>query len=349
MMYAIIRRFLFFLNAENAHNWTLFILDILVRIRGIDYLLKKWYHIQDPRLKKTVAGITFENPVGLAAGFDKNGKHIDTMAHLGFGFIEVGTVTPLPQAGNPRPRLFRLPSDKAVINRMGFNNEGLTALLQRLRTRKNKTIVIGGNIGKNKITPNAHAIKDYVTCFETLYPYVDYFAVNVSSPNTPGLRELQEKKPLTDLLMALQQLNEKTSKPKPIFLKIAPDLTDNQLDDIIEIVLSCRISGIIATNTTLDRSELISDTTDIGAGGLSGAPLRQRSTEVISYLSSKSNQAFPIIAVGGIDSAEAAIEKLKAGASLVQIYTGLIYKGPALIKQINCRILKEKSSNNHEQ
>lgn len=288
-------------------------------------------------------GLTFDNPVGLAAGFDKDAKLYNELAAFGFGFIEIGTLTPKGQPGNPKPRLFRLPQDEALINRMGFNNGGVEEAVERLKKR-NTQIMIGGNIGKNKVTPNEEATKDYEISFEALFPYVDYFVVNVSSPNTPGLRELQDKEPLTKLLMRLQELNAAKAHRKPILLKIAPDLTDAQLDDIIAIVQDSKIDGVIATNTTIDRSMLTTDQKEveaIGNGGLSGQPVKARSTEVIRYLSEKSNKAFPIIGVGGIHSAEDALEKLAAGASLVQVYTGFIYEGPALIKRINKAILKQ--------
>jgi dihydroorotate dehydrogenase len=265
------------------------------------------------------------------------------MSALGFGFIEVGTVTPLPQDGNPQPRLFRLPEDKGLINRMGFNNDGVEAMVERLKEGKPKNMIIGGNIGKNKATPNENAVSDYSICFESLFPYVDYFVVNVSSPNTPNLRALQDKKPLTALLSHLQNLNYQKESPKPILLKIAPDLTDSQLDDIIEIVETTKIEGVIATNTTIDRSGLKtakSTVESMGNGGLSGLPIRNRSTEVVKYLYEKSNKTLKIVAVGGICSAEDAIEKLDAGAVLVQIYSGLVYSGPGLIKEINKALLK---------
>ncbi|MBV6643767.1 MAG: quinone-dependent dihydroorotate dehydrogenase, partial [Cyclobacteriaceae bacterium] len=269
------------------------------------------------------------------------GSFTNEFAAMGFGFIEIGTVTPLPQPGNPKPRLFRLKEDQALINRMGFNNEGMENVVQNLR-KKSKEVIIGGNIGKNKVTPNDQAQDDYQKCFETLYPHVDYFVVNVSSPNTPGLRELQEKEPLQKLLQSLKTLNDTKPAPKPILLKIAPDLTNSQLDDILEITKETKIDGVIATNTTIDRSGLKTDKEKIdkiGAGGLSGAPLFDRSTEIIKYLK-KGNKNLVIIAVGGINSPERAIEKLNAGASLVQVYTGLIYGGPALIRNINLAILK---------
>ena len=300
------------------------------------------FKIKDPRLEREVFGLKFENPVGLAAGFDKDAKLFDELGALGFGFVEIGTVTPLPQEGNPKPRLFRLQDDNAIINRMGFNNSGIESVVNKLR-RKKTNIIIGGNIGKNKLTPNVDAIDDYEICFEKLFPYVDYFTVNVSSPNTAGLRDLQNKRPLKDLLNRLQQLNSLKDKRRPILLKIAPDLTNDQLDDIVDIVSETKIDGVVATNTTINRDGLKSDVTrlnDIGNGGLSGIPLRGRSTEVIRYLSNKSNGAFPIIGVGGIHSDADAIEKIEAGATLVQLYTGFVYQGPALIKRINKAILK---------
>ena len=300
------------------------------------------FRVKDTRLEREVFGLKFDNPVGLAAGFDKDAKLFDELASFGFGFIEIGTVTPLQQDGNPKPRLFRLRDDSGLINRMGFNNQGIEAIVASLR-RKKSDIIIGGNIGKNKVTPNEEAANDYAICFEKLFPYVDYFAVNVSSPNTPGLRDLQEKEPLTALLNSLQKLNNKKDIRKPILLKIAPDLTNEQLDDIITIVADTKIDGVIATNTTTNRSGLKTDKNKvdaIGNGGLSGKPVGLRSTQVIKYLADKSNRAFPIIGVGGIHSAEDALEKLDAGATLLQVYTGFIYEGPSLVKRINKAILK---------
>jgi len=317
-------------------------LKVLNAIPGFSSLSRALYKVNDPRLKRTVFGLEFDNPVGLAAGFDKEAKLYDELANLGFGFIEIGTLTPKGQEGNPKPRLFRLPQDSALVNRMGFNNEGVEAAVTRLKKRKTK-VLIGGNIGKNKLTPNELANDDYYKAFNALYEYVDYFVVNVSSPNTPNLRALQDKEPLTALLKMLK--DEMATKPnhKPILLKIAPDLTDSQLDDIIAIVAEVKIEGIIAANTTIDRSKLKSDKAEvdaIGAGGLSGKPVRARSTEVIAYLHQKSNGAFPIIGVGGIYTAEDAIEKMKAGASLVQVYSGFIYEGPSMVKKICKGILK---------
>ncbi len=300
-------------------------------------LIRSVYQVKDQRLEKKLFGLTFPNPIGLAAGFDKDAKLYKELSNFGFGFIEIGTLTPKPQAGNPKKRLFRLPQDNGLINRMGFNNEGVEVAIERLK--KNKGILIGGNIGKNKITPNEDAVLDYTLCFEALFPYVDYFVVNVSSPNTPNLRALQEKKPLTDLLNTLQKLNQETNKPKPILLKIAPDLSDEQLLDIIDIVKISQTAGVIATNTTLSREGLESEYKN-EMGGLSGEPLKERSTEVIRFLAEKSDNAFPIIGVGGIHKPEDALEKLAAGASLVQLYTGFVYEGPGVVKRMNKAILK---------
>ena len=345
----LVKPFLFLLNPERAHYFTFNWLKRLLTLPGMSGLCRSLFLVKDKNLERTVAGIRFPNPVGLAAGLDKDAKMVDEFSALGFGFVEIGTVTPLPQPGNEKPRLFRLPADEALINRMGFNNEGATAAAARLKKRKSD-IVVGGNIGKNKATPNELAGDDYEKCFRALYNDVDYFVVNVSSPNTPGLRELQEKEPLKKILLRLQGLNVELNrnKPgKPIFLKIAPDLTDTQLDEIIEVVNESGIAGIVATNTTLSRDGL--RTSDIkvkeaGAGGLSGRPLARRSTEVIRYLHQKSFGKIPIIGVGGIHSAEDAIEKLKAGASLVQLYTGFVYEGPGLVSRINREILRSKWS-----
>ncbi|HIG32919.1 MAG TPA: quinone-dependent dihydroorotate dehydrogenase [Flavobacteriales bacterium] len=341
-MYKIVRFFLFLFNPEFIHHILFKLIRFGAMIPGKMWAWRLMFKVSNSRLEREVFGLTFENPVGLAAGFDKDAKLFDELASFGFGFVEIGTVTPLPQEGNPKPRLFRLKEDSGIINRMGFNNQGLEAVVARLR-RKKSNIIIGGNIGKNKETPNDKAVEDYEICFEKLFPYVDYFVVNVSSPNTPGLRDLQEKGPLNVLLNRLQELNSQKEKRKPILLKIAPDLTKEQLDDIIEIVADTKIDGVVATNTTIDRSGLKTDKTKvqaIGSGGLSGQPVKARSTKVIEYLSVKSNKAFPIIGVGGIHSAEDALEKLDAGATLVQMYTGFIYEGPSLIKRINKAILK---------
>ena len=339
----LIKPILFLFSPEKAHHLAVAVFKIILAIPILNSIIKSFYRVSDKRLERNLFGLTFPNPVGLAAGFDKDGKYYRTMAGLGFGFIEVGTVTPKGQVGNPQPRLFRLPQDEGIINRMGFNNEGMDALVERLQKGKLKNVIVGGNIGKNKVTPNEQAAEDYRLCFEALFPYVDYFVVNVSSPNTPNLRDLQEKEPLTKLLNLLQDLNRAKASPKPILLKIAPDLTDSQLDDILDIVKDTKIDGLIATNTTISRANLKekeSRIKEIGAGGLSGKPLKNRATEVIRYLHQQSNGQVKIIGVGGISSAEDALEKLEAGASLVQIYSGLIYEGPALIKRINKALLK---------
>ena len=338
MYKAIIRPILFNFDPETIHHFSASFLKFVTKIPFVSTLIRNKYQVQHPKLSREVFGLTFKNPVGLAAGFDKDAKMYQQLDHLGFGFIEIGTVTPKPQAGNPKTRLFRLSKDSAIINRMGFNNEGVVAAANRLRT--NKRILIGGNIGKNKSTPNENAVDDYIQCFETLFDVVDYFVINVSSPNTPNLRALQDKKPLTDLVITLQNKNREKSTPKPILLKIAPDLTNDQLLDIIDIVQQTKLDGVIATNTTISREGLESEPTLIKeTGGLSGKPLSNRSTEVIRFLSSQSKGSFPIIGVGGIHSASDALEKLKAGASLVQLYTGFVYEGPALIKEINKAII----------
>jgi len=332
----LIRPLLFKFDPETIHKLLIFFLKTPL----ISKILKLTYNYKNPTNEKVVFGLTFKNPVGLAAGFDKNAEIVNQLSDLGFGFVEIGTVTPKPQPGNDPPRIFRLPQDKTIINRMGFNNDGVELLRSRLQQQK-PDIIVGGNIGKNKMTSNEDAYKDYILGFETLFDFVDYFVVNVSSPNTPDLRELQEKQPLTKLLSDLQILNRQKPVYKPILLKIAPDLTDRQLDDIVDIVANTGIAGVIATNTTIARENLRAGKNEIekiGAGGLSGIPLRNRSTEVIRYISKKSGGKIPIIGVGGIHSAEDAIEKLTAGASLIQIYTGFIYEGPGLIKKINKKI-----------
>ena len=341
-MYKIIRSILFLFNPEKVHYFTASAINILLKIPGMKFIWNKLFLVNNPKLSKKVFGLTFKNPVGLAAGFDKNASMYNDLAYCGFGFIEIGTVTPKGQSGNDKPRLFRLKEDGGIINRMGFNNDGVEIAIENLK-KNNTSIIIGGNIGKNKITPNENATDDYIYTFNELFDYVDYFVVNVSSPNTPNLRELQEKEPLKKLLIAIQDQNKLKSNPKPILLKIAPDLTNEQLDDIIEIVEEIKLDGVIATNTTISRENLKTnkDTIDeIGAGGLSGKPVKKRSTEVIRYLSTKSNKSFPIIGVGGIHSAEDALEKIEAGADLIQLYTGFIYEGPSLVKKINKAILK---------
>lgn len=335
-MYKQIKQVLFQLQPEDAHHFVTRNLKNYAAFPGVGKLLDKFYQFNHPKLEREVFGIKFKNPIGLAAGFDKNAEFIEELNHFGFGFIEIGTVTPKPQPGNDIPRMFRLVDDEAIINRMGFNNKGVDFAVEKIKELKNReNYIIGGNIGKNKVTPNEDAVDDYIKCFNALFDYVDYFVVNVSSPNTPGLRDLQEKEPLLYILNYLQQYNQQKESPKPILLKIAPDLTDSQLDDIIDIVLESKIDGVIATNTTIEREGLKSDPTLVKeTGGVSGKPLKKRSTEVIKYLSEKSNKAFPIIGVGGIQTAEDAKEKLEAGASLLQVYTGFIYEGPNIVKNI---------------
>jgi len=343
----IIKPLFFLLPPETAHHFTVSLLDFILKIPGGEWTMRKIFCIQSPSLKKNISGIQFPNEVGLAAGFDKDGKHLRAMSALGFGFIEVGTVTPLPQPGNPMPRLFRLPKDEALINRMGFNNQGADVVAGRLknfRASPHHSLIIGGNIGKNKTTANEEAIHDYEICFEKLFDHVDFFVVNVSSPNTPGLRELQEKEPLKKLSLRLQELNRAHEFQKPIFLKIAPDLSNDQLDDIVEIVLETNFAGVVATNTTVLRNNLRASKEELeksGAGGLSGKPIAERSTEIIRYLKSKSQNKFSIIGAGGIHSAKDALEKINAGADLIEIYTGMIYEGPGLVRGILKSLVKQ--------
>ena len=340
MYKSIIRPILFAFDPEKVHHFSFSVIRLMGRL-GLGGLLGSMYKVSDKRLEREVFGLRFPNPVGLAAGFDKDARLYNELSDFGFGFIEIGTVTPRPQEGNPKKRLFRLKPDKAIINRMGFNNEGVEAAVARLK--KNTSVLIGGNIGKNKTTLNEKAVDDYIYCFEALHPYVDYFVVNVSSPNTPNLRELQDKEPLTALLRTLKGKNDELEHPRPILLKIAPDLSDEQLLDIIDIVSDTGIDGVIATNTTISRDGLqtpAQEVSAIGAGGLSGKPLSSRATEVIRFLHQKSKGAFPIIGVGGIHSAQDALDKLDAGASLVQLYTGFVYQGPALVREINKAVLE---------
>lgn len=361
-MYKILRNILFLFPAEGVHYFAMNSLKLLCRL-GCKKLIAASYSTNDPKTATTFCGLDFKNPVGLGAGFDKNAKYLNELEALGFGFVEIGTVTPVPQAGNDKPRLFRLPQDKALINRMGFNNDGVkvvakklkewkdsqesrvgrqesTAANSRLRTNDSR-LIIGGNIGKNKITPNEDAWKDYEICFKELHPYVDYFVVNVSSPNTPGLRELQEKDSLRKILLHLQTINATQSNPKPLLLKIAPDLTQDQIDDVIELALEINLDGLVATNTTISRSGLMTPDSRlalIGAGGLSGLPVKQRSTEIVKYICDKTKGKIPVIASGGIFTGADAKEKLNAGAALVQVWTGFIYEGPAIVKRI-CKSL----------
>ncbi len=337
----VLKPLLFLFNPERAHYMAMGLLRLACFFPGAKSIFKSIHSMRNKRLERELFGLKFPNPVGLAAGFDKNARWVDELECLGFGFIEIGTVTPIAQPGNDKPRLFRLPQDEALINRMGFNNDGAIAAAERLKNRKSK-IIVGGNIGKNKITPNERALDDYLKCYDALFNVVDYFVVNVSSPNTPGLRALQEKEPLMNILQQLQNKNSAQAKPKPMLLKIAPDLSEEQLDDIIDIVNQTKIAGVIATNTTISRDDLLTSKEEIesiGAGGLSGKPVKNMSTEVIRYLKQKSNNAFPVIGAGGIHSAEDAIEKLKAGADLVQVYTGFIYEGPSIAKRINKALL----------
>ncbi|MES2380217.1 MAG: quinone-dependent dihydroorotate dehydrogenase [Bacteroidota bacterium] len=336
-MYKILLKILFLMPAETAHYFSLNTYRILCKIPFVRNICSAIFRVKNP---VQFLGLNFYNPVGLAAGFDKNAKYLKELSSLGFGFVEIGTVTPLPQSGNDLPRLFRLPQDECIINRMGFNNDGLEVIKQRLVNRP-ADLIVGGNIGKNKVTPNENAKDDYVKCFVGLYPLVDYFVVNVSSPNTPNLRELQDKKPLSEILMALieerQTFIKEGQKQKPILLKIAPDLTLSQLDDVIEIVQITGIDGLVATNTTISREDLITDKGEveaIGAGGLSGKILSEKSTEIVAYIQQKSNGQIPIIGVGGIHSVETAKQKLAAGAGLIQLYTGFIYGGPQLVKKL---------------
>ena len=345
-MYKIfIRPLLFLFDPEAVHYFSFSGIKFLSKL-GFGAIIRRIYTLEDPALEREVFGLKFKNPVGLAAGFDKNALLYNELSDFGFGFIEIGTLTPKPQEGNPKKRLFRLKKDQAIINRMGFNNAGVANAVKALKKQHN--VLIGGNIGKNKITPNDQATEDYIICTQALWPHVDYFVVNVSSPNTPGLRELQEKAPLTALLKALKAENavlatKYAQKPKPFLLKIAPDLTEHQLLDIIAIIQETQIDGVIATNTTISREGLLSEESLVQeTGGLSGVPVRKRSTEVIRFLSEKSNKAFPIVGVGGIHSAEDALEKIEAGATLIQLWTGFVYEGPALVKKINKAILARR-------
>jgi dihydroorotate dehydrogenase len=346
-MYRFIAKTLLFLwEPEKAHHLVMNGLALILRVPGARNVMSSLFGVHDSRLHTELCGLTFKNPVGLAAGFDKDGKYAENMALLGFGFIEIGTITPRPQAGNPKPRLFRLVSDHALINRLGFNNEGVEMLKKRLVSMRKNGVVIGGNIGKNKDTPNEKAVDDYLICLKTLYPWVDYFAINVSSPNTPGLRALLEKEPLTELLSAIMSHSSALGTVKPVFLKISPDVDQTQLDDILEVVQKTGVHGIIATNTTIGRDGLTDRAHAHENGGLSGRPVKSLSTEIIRYLSHKTEGKLPIIGVGGIESPEDAIEKMYAGASLVQVYTGLVYAGPGLVKDINQRILAVRLSKN---
>jgi dihydroorotate dehydrogenase len=339
----IIRPILFWFDPERVHYISFRLLRLAFALPGIRQLMTAAFRYRHSGLEKKVFGLSFQNPLGLAAGFDKDALLAQHWHRLGFGFVEIGTITPRPQAGNPRQRLFRLPADKALINRMGFNNRGVEAAVKRLAGISREGIIIGANIGKNKDTPNERAAEDYVICFEKLFPYVDYFVVNVSSPNTPGLRDLQEKGPLTALLLQLQDINQQQVSPKPLLLKIAPDLTDSQLDDIVDVAREAKLDGLIANNTTISREGLKTPperVEAIGAGGLSGAPEKARSQEVCEYLYRKAPE-IPLIGVGGIMNGPDAAERLEGGATLIQSYTGFVYEGPAFAKRI-CKFLTRK-------
>ncbi len=338
----IIRPILFWFDPEQVHHFTFSVIKFLNRLPFVSLLIKRMYVVEDSKLKRQVFGLTFKNPVGLAAGFDKNGVLYNELSNFGFGFIEIGTVTPKGQAGNPKKRLFRLKEDQGIINRMGFNNEGVEAAIVQLKKNKG-SVIIGGNIGKNTATNPEDYTQDYLDCFNALHPYVDYFVLNVSCPNVDSHAKLNDKDYLEELIRAVQNANKTFNTQKPILLKIAPDLNLNQLDEIIELVIETKLDGVIASNTSIDRNRLkVSKEclNAIGNGGLSGRPIKDKSTQVIKYLSEKSKKAFPIIGVGGIHSADDALEKLKAGADLIQIYTGFIYEGPKLIKSINKALIK---------
>ncbi|HEU5052625.1 MAG TPA: quinone-dependent dihydroorotate dehydrogenase [Hanamia sp.] len=340
-MYQLIRSILFWFDAEQVHYFAMNMLAFFCRVAFARNVLKTIFTPKNSHLSKEVFGLNFSNPVGLAAGFDKNAKYLYELDTLGFGFVEIGTVTPLTQEGNPKPRLFRLPKDKALINRMGFNNEGAKAAADRVKEfrlkYKSSKLIIGGNIGKNKITPNENAWNDYEICFNELFDAVDYFVVNVSSPNTPGLRDLQQKDSLKKILTHLQSINNSRSYPKPLLLKISPDLNQNDLDDIIDLALEIKLDGLVAANTTISRKNLITSQKEIekmGAGGLSGKPLAEESTKITEYIYKRSGGKIPIISSGGIFTATDAKEKFDKGASLVQVWTGFIYEGPAIVKKI---------------
>ena len=335
----IISPFLFLFDPEKIHTFTFFLIKVFFKIPIIGFIIESFYKVESPKLTRKLFGLNFENPVGIAAGFDKNATHISEFEKFGFGFIEIGTVTPKPQGGNPKKRLFRLKEDSAIINRMGFNNDGVAKIKNRLK--KKYKVLIGGNIGKNKITPNSQAKNDYLICFRDLYNYVDYFVINVSSPNTPGLRELQSKEFLNDLFIDLNKLRSKEIIKKPILIKISPDLSKEKILEILEVIDTNNIDGIIATNTTIDYPNLKSKNKN-ETGGLSGAPLYDKSNEVISFISKKTSGKLPIIGVGGISTPEQAVKKIEAGAHLIQLYTGIIYEGPGIVRKINKKLLNQE-------
>jgi len=334
----IVSPFLFLFDPESVHNFTFILLKLSFKFPLTKYIVSLLLSLEDPKLEKQLFGLNFKNPVGVAAGLDKNAAHIREFSSFGFGFVEVGTITPEPQIGNPKKRLFRLEKDNAIINRMGFNNEGLEKILIRLKN--NYDVIIGGNIGKNKSTPNSEAKLDYLKCFKKLYDYIDYFVINISSPNTPGLRELQTPNFLKDLFKDLNIERAKRKKYKPILIKISPDLEKNKIDELLQIIKHCKIDGIVATNTTVNFPKLVSKSKN-ESGGLSGTPLQKKSNQIISYISKKTDGKLPIIGVGGILCAKDAINKLRCGAHLVQLYTGIIYEGPVIAKKIKKQILKE--------
>lgn len=338
MYKVIIRPILFSFSPEKAHQLTFLTLKALKFVPFLKPFFKRCFQIKDARLSRKIFGLDFPNPVGLAAGLDKDGEVYNELACFGFGFIEVGTVTPIPQAGNPKPRLFRLVKDSALINRMGFNNQGIEKLSKRL-LKRNKNMIIGGNIGKNTITTNDNAVNDYLYCFKQIYEYVDYIAINVSCPNVENLRDLQQEDSLEVILNALSMERQNKGYYRPLLLKISPDSDEKHLDLVVKLCLKYKIDGIIATNTTTGRDNLITNTEKIGKGGLSGMPLRDKSTQIIQYLHQKSLGKLPIIACGGVFSGTDAENKLKAGASLVQVYTSFIYEGPAIVNKINKHLL----------
>lgn len=351
-MYHLLRKILFLLPAETAHYLSMNLLKAACSLAPLKKLIANQFTPTDSRLITKAFGLTFKNPVGLGAGFDKNAKYLRELEALGFGFVEIGTVTPKPQAGNDKPRLFRLPKDKALINRMGFNNDGVDVVVERLKSWQSAVnsrqstpntklqtpnLLVGGNIGKNKSTPNEEAWKDYDICFNALHPYVDFFVVNVSSPNTPGLRELQEKESLRKILLHLQMINNGKAFAKPILLKIAPDLTQEQINDVIDLAIEIKLDGLVASNTTISREHLQTPRAEIekiGAGGLSGKPLTGKATSVLQYIHQNTRGAVPVIGSGGIFNGEDALEKINAGATLVEVWTGFIYEGPGIVKRI---------------
>jgi dihydroorotate dehydrogenase len=343
MYKSIIRPILFWFDPEQVHHFTFSLIRFINKIPLVSKLIRVIYSVEDSRLERQVFGLTFKNPVGLAAGFDKNAVLYNELSHFGFGFIEIGTVTPKGQIGNPKKRLFRLKGDQGIINRMGFNNEGVEAIVNHLKNNRGH-VIIGGNIGKNTATKPEDYTKDYLECFKALHPYVDYFVLNVSCPNVSSHAKLNDKAYLEELIKEVQKANKSFKKQKPIILKIAPDLNNTQLDEIVDLVIETKLDGVIASNTSIDRQGLKASQERlqaIGNGGLSGLPIKDKSTDVIKYLSEKSNKAFPIIGVGGIHSANDALEKIEAGADLIQLYTGFIYEGPKLVKAINKELLKK--------